>query len=88
MAELDEDIVLANVGLRVAELREERRMSQAELAQAMRVQLRQAQRYESGANLTLATLVRLARVLGVTPIELLAAPNRCRRRPGRPKGAG
>jgi len=88
VAALDEDVVLANVGLRVAELREQRGLTQADLARKMRVQLRQAQRYEAGANLTIVTLVRLARALEVAPSDLFVAPQRRRRKPGRPSGAG
>lgn len=81
---LDEDAVLANVGLRIAELREQRGLTQAELAARMRVEPRNAQRYEEGVNLTLVTLVRLSKVLGVTPSDFFVRAQRRRRGAGRP----
>ena len=85
VAKLSEDVVVANVARRVAELRELRGLTQAELAVKMRVQLRQAQRYESGANLTIVTLTRLANALGVSPGELFTPSKRSKRGRGRPR---
>ncbi len=80
-----EDAVVANVGRRVAELREQRGLTQAELARKMRVQLRQAQRYESGANFTIVTLVRLADALEVSPSDFFVIAQRGKRGRGRPR---
>ena len=84
MPRLDEAIV-TNVGLRVAELREAQGLTQTGLAELMGVELRNAQRYELGANLTLTTLVRLARVLNVQPAAFFEQASRVRRAAGRPR---
>ena len=74
--------LLAHVGRRVRELREQRGMSQLELAQAAGVSARQLARLEGGsANLTLTTLEALAGALGTRAALLLpkarpAAANR------------
>lgn len=81
---LDESAALTKIGLRIAEIRERRGMTQAELADEMNVDPRNAQRYEAGANLQLATLLKLAHVLGVTPGQFFVSPRRRKRAPGRP----
>lgn len=81
---LEEDAVLKNVGLRIAELREQRGLTQADLAGEIGVEPRNAQRYEAGVNLTLATLVRIANALGVAPEMFFRRARRPKRSPGRP----
>jgi transcriptional regulator with XRE-family HTH domain len=82
-----EKAVFANVASRIADLREQRGLTQAALAILMRVELRQAQRYEAGANITLSTVVRLANALGVAPADFFVESERRPRGPGRPTGA-
>lgn len=79
------DRVIADVGRRVAEIRRELGLTQQEAAEKLRMPLKNLQRIEGGMNLTLRTLVRLARGLGVKARELLDEPaSRDRRRRGRP----
>lgn len=79
------DELIRNVGRRIAELRRERDWTQAEAAEKLRIEEQSLQRFERGANLTLKTLAKLARVFEV-PIqaffeEAAAGP----RRAGRPR---
>ncbi|MCC7539506.1 MAG: hypothetical protein IT379_24990 [Deltaproteobacteria bacterium] len=46
--------------------------------------VRDVQRIERGENMTLLTLARFVQLLGVTPVDLLAAPASREVRPGRP----
>jgi len=76
------------VGRRVAELRSELDLTQAELAELVGVSLRYLQSVEGGReNLGLATLAKLASVLKVTPIRFFEPPTTKKARPGRPKKA-
>jgi hypothetical protein len=50
--------------------------------------LKNLQRIESGANLTIATLVRLANGLKVSVRVLFDEPSTKRRGPGRPRSSG
>lgn len=76
-----------DVGRRIAELRVAAGHTQAEIAERLGVSDQWIRHLEGGrANLTLASLARVARVFGVDPSELLKPPAvRARRRPGRPK---
>jgi transcriptional regulator with XRE-family HTH domain len=77
--------VLADLGLRIAELRHERGWTQAQLAERLDVTVRYVAHVESGVNVSVATLCGFARVLGVKTITLLEEPrSRAARRPGRP----
>jgi len=73
------------VGRRVAEVREERGWTQQECAERLDMPLKNLQRIEAGANLTLATLVRLANGLGIAVRELFDDPTTKKARPGRPR---
>jgi transcriptional regulator with XRE-family HTH domain len=78
--------IIANVGHRVAEARRALGWTQEEAAEKLRMPLPNLRRYEAGVNLTLRTLVRLARGLRVTTRSLLDEPkDRRSRRRGRPK---
>lgn len=79
------DRIIADVGRRVAELRRERGWTQQEAAEHLRMPLKNLQRVEVGMNLTIRTLVRVAKGLGVPTRELFDEPkSRERRRRGRP----
>lgn len=79
------DKVIQNVGRRVAELRREHGWTQRELAGKLRIEEQSLQRFERGANLTLRTLVKLAKVLGVAPPALFEPARPLVRRVGRPR---
>lgn len=82
------DRVIEDIGRRVAEIRQALGLTQQEAAEKLAMPLKNLQRIEGGANLTVRTLVRLARGLGVRTRELLDEPaSRERRRAGRPKKA-
>jgi transcriptional regulator with XRE-family HTH domain len=80
------DTVLRDLGRRVSELRRSREMTQETLAEEANVTVQYLQRIEGGReNLTVRSLVRLAKLLDVQVRELFRAP-RSRRAPvGRPK---
>jgi transcriptional regulator with XRE-family HTH domain len=76
---------LLAVGRRVAELRRTRGRTQEQLATALDVATKYFQRIERGTqNLTLSTLVKLARVLAVPVESLLEPPRELGIRVGRP----
>lgn len=76
------------VGRRVAELRGERGLTQAQLAEHVNVSTRYIQSIEGGfENLTLETVAKLATVFKVKPIQLFEPPVTRKSRPGRPKKA-
>jgi transcriptional regulator with XRE-family HTH domain len=87
--------VLSDLGRRVAELRENRGLTQEQLSELLsqrefgKWSTRQVQRVEAGAaNMALKKLLLLAEVLSVDPIELLTPPlNSQRPGPGRPPGS-
>lgn len=74
------------VGRRVAELRSELGLTQAEFAEHMEFSVRYLQSVEAGAeNLTLETIAKLASVLKAKPAALFEPPVTKKPRPGRPK---
>ena len=81
-AERPEDFVL-RVTRRIAEIRRTKGLTQDRVAEALGTQTRAYQRMESGQNLTLYTLARIAKVLGVNP-EDLVQPVTSARRPRSP----
>jgi transcriptional regulator with XRE-family HTH domain len=87
MRPADPDQLIENVGLRVAEVRISKGLTQEALAEALGVSLKHIQRLEAGRNLTLRTLVLLANGLDVRPAALLEPARLKRSGPGRPKGA-
>ena len=79
------ETIIAGVGARVAELRRKNGWTQQDLADRLRMEPQSVQRIERGTNLTIRSLVRLARVLGVPMLALFQEPSAAERRPGRPK---
>jgi ribosome-binding protein aMBF1 (putative translation factor) len=78
--------VARDVGRRIAELRQAQELTQEQLAEKARVSIKYLQRVEAGReNLTLRSLVGLANLLRVAPIELLRAPASRTVRLGRPR---
>jgi transcriptional regulator with XRE-family HTH domain len=82
------DRIIQNAGRRIAELRRERGWTQSEAAEKLRIEEQSLQRFERGANLTLRTLAKLARVFEV-PIQAFFEEAKPRqRRAGRPRKKG
>ena len=79
------EAVIADVGQRVAEIRRERGWTQQDFADRLKMEPQSIQRIERGTNLTIRSLVRVARVLGVATITLFEPPMARARRPGRPR---
>lgn len=68
-------VLLRNLGQRVAELRRDAGLTQEDLAARVETDLKDLQRIEYGrSNVTARTVWRLARALGVEPIELWREP--------------
>ncbi len=57
--------VIADVGKRVAEVRRDLGLTQQEAAEMLKMPVKNLQRIEGGMNLTIKTLVRIAKGLGV-----------------------
>ena len=78
--------VQRNVGLRMSELRRARGMTQESCAERLGMLAPNYARIEQGRqNVTLDTLVRIARALDVRVAELFRASKRKRPAPGRPR---
>jgi len=85
---LDPDLVLRDVGRRVAELRQDRRLTQEQFAARAEISWKYLQQVEAGGeNLTLRTLVKLANLLGTRLTDLVQRPRSRRARPGRPRSS-
>lgn len=81
----DPDVVQRSVGRRIAELRAARGWTQEAFAQEAEVSVGYVRRLEAGdENLTLSSMVRLANLLEVAPIDLLKTPRSLLARRGRP----
>ena len=82
-----EERLKADVGRRIAEVRAERDRTQQWLAERLDMSPQYVRRVESGgANLSLASMVKFARALGVDAATLLERPtSRKRPKPGRPR---
>jgi len=82
----DIDDMVKNVGRRVAELREEAGLTQAQLAERFGFELKYLQRIEGGGeNLTIRSLAKISEVLGVGVTELFRKARSKQGAPGRPK---
>ena len=79
------DKVIADIGARVAEIRRKHGWTQQDLADRLRMEPQSVQRIERGTNLTIRSLVKVARALGVPAITLFEPPGTGDRRPGRPR---
>jgi transcriptional regulator with XRE-family HTH domain len=78
--------LVADIALRIAEIRRSRGLTQEELAARLGVTTRYVARLESGANLTVTTIAFVANALRIEPGELFEAPrSRERPKPGRPR---
>ena len=65
-------LFLKSLGKNVSKARKDRKLTQVETASLARISYRYLQRIEAGrVNMTLSTLLRLARPLAVHPCELL-----------------
>jgi len=83
---LDADLVLRDVGRRIAELRRQRGLTQDQFADAAQLSWKYVQQIEAGReNLTLRSLVRLANLLEADLPALIEAPKERRALPGRPR---
>ncbi len=93
--------VLAELGERLSRTRLERNLTQRELAAQAGVERKAIQRLESGESVTLLSLIRILRALGLlevlggllpeptpSPIELLSLQGRRRRRASGARGRG
>lgn len=86
MKPVDSKRLQAEVGRRIAELRQGRGLTQEQLAEQAGVTTRYVQSIEGGSeNLTLETIAKLATILEARPIELFEPPVTSKPRPGRPK---
>ncbi|MBX3183150.1 MAG: helix-turn-helix transcriptional regulator [Polyangiaceae bacterium] len=82
----DAERVCQDLGQRVIELRKKRGLTQQQLAERLGIDPRDLRRVESGDNVTVRMLVRLAKALVVPIGDLFVAPKvRDARRPGRPR---
>lgn len=78
-------LVMRHVGRRIAELRAGQGWTQEELAERAEVSVGYVRQVEGGGeNLTIATLVRFAVILGAEPGDLFAIPATTQARRGRP----
>lgn len=83
LAQDDPAKVIVAIGRRIAELRSQSGLTQRQLAKKLRVSIPWISRVEAiGENLTVETIVRIARAIGVGPAELWTPPG-----PGAPKVA-
>jgi transcriptional regulator with XRE-family HTH domain len=71
VSRLDPARFVRTVTERIAATRRARGVTQEAAAERYGTALKNWQRIEAGQNLTLATLARVANVLGVTPLELV-----------------
>lgn len=80
--------LVSDVGRRIGELRAERKLTQAELAERMACSTRYIAQVEGGQNLTIETLAKLASLLDVEVTSFFAKPaSSAPRQRGRPKKA-
>ena len=88
--DLDDDRrLLDSVGRRIGELRKRAALTQAEVAERLETSVSNFQRIEHGfQNLTILTLAKIARILGVKLGALFAPPRPVKRKRGRPPKHG
>lgn len=81
----EEARLLARVGRRIGELREHAGLTQANIAEAIGTTVSNYQRIEHGLqNVTVLTMARIARAIGVEPGDFFAPPEQPKRERGRP----
>ncbi len=85
--QLDPESVCRDVGRRIAELRQQRQLTQAEFSVLLGTSFQWVSQLEHGRNITLHSLVRIANALEVALAELLVVPHPANRaiRRGRPR---
>lgn len=77
--------VIADIGLRLREIRDGLGLTQQEMAAQLRCSVKHLQRLEAGRNMHIDTLVALAIKLNVSTRSLFDPPkSRAKRNPGRP----
>jgi len=84
----DPEEVKERVGRRVAELREEKGLTQADVAESIGTTVPNLQRIEYGTqNVTIETMTKIANAIGVKVAAFFADSENARRRrtPGRPR---
>lgn len=64
---LTDDVVLAEIGRRMARCRIDRRLTQADVAEQAGVSKRTVERIEAGASIQMSTFIRILRVLDLLP---------------------
>jgi transcriptional regulator with XRE-family HTH domain len=80
--------VIEQVGRQIAELRNRKGLTQAEIAERLEMTLTNYQRIEHGLqNATIKTLVRIAGAIGVQARDLWQTPSRNKASRGRPRKA-
>jgi len=83
----DDRQLLDAVGRRIGDLRRSASLTQAEVAERLGTTVSNYQRIEHGfQNLTILTMAKLARALGVRVDELFASPRPSTPKRGRPPG--
>jgi transcriptional regulator with XRE-family HTH domain len=85
MAEIDTKTRIQNIGRRIGELRSEKRLTQAQLAEKVNRSLDMIQVWEKGTNFTVNTLFLLSKVLGCEVEDFFKRPKTKRPKPGHPK---
>jgi transcriptional regulator with XRE-family HTH domain len=77
--------LMESVGRRVAELRTEAELTQAQMAEKLRMAVANYQRIEQGRqNLTLGTMAKIAKVLHVDVAQFFETPTTKKPKRGRP----
>jgi transcriptional regulator with XRE-family HTH domain len=84
---LDADRICKTLGMRIAELRKSRGLTQEQLGVLLGTSFQWVSQVEAGRNMTIHSLVRIANALEVPLAELFAPPtaNVRTRRKGRPR---
>lgn len=85
MVALDSEQLLEDVGRRIANMRVDRKLTQAELAARAEVSIKYLQRVEAGQeNLTLRSIAKFANLFGVGIVSFFTGPVDERPSRGRP----
>ena len=88
MQDRDTNEILKNIGRRIAELRAEKKLTQERFAEVAGITPQYLQRLEHGRqNLSIGTIVRIAKLLGATFDDMLAPPTSLEVKVGRPSKA-
>lgn len=85
MYEKPVELFIQSVNRRIAEIRTQRGITQAELAERMNVELREIQKWESHQSMTLRTIHKFSVALNCPIIDLFQKPKTNQSKRGRPK---